>query len=135
MESSITRVIGRVAMGAALCAGLQLSAPGTAFAATSIEFELSGTFGEGVMVGYNGPDGGYAVDTVGLPWSTSFDYDGDGQSLVFSGSHPGDDPGSVTCRVKVNGRVAVSRTDNAPRTAGHGAVCHLIRSGSGYVGN
>ncbi|MUM19520.1 hypothetical protein FZI91_01185 [Mycobacterium sp. CBMA271] len=122
-------------MGAALCVGLQLLAPGTAFAATSIEFELSGTFGEGVMVSYNGPDGSFPVDTVGLPWSTAFDYDGDAQSLVFSGSHPGGDAGSVTCRVKVNGRVAVSRTNNSPKIAGTGAVCHLLRSGSTYVGN
>lgn len=131
----MTYVMGRVTAAVLLCAGLQLSAPGTALAATSIEFSLSGSFGDGVQVGYNGPDGGYAVDVVGLPWSTSFDYDGDARSLIFSGSHPGGDPGSVTCTVKVNGRVALSHTNNAPASAGKGAFCNLLRSGSTYVGN
>ena len=120
---------------AALGGGLVLVAPGTAFASVPIVFELSGTFGEGVVASYFGANDEPVVENVGLPWSTAFDYGGQARSLTFSGVHPGGDPGSVTCRVTVGGRTLVSHTNNAPASAGMGAVCNIVNLGSGYVGN
>jgi len=112
-----------------------MAASGTAWASVPIVFELTGTFTEGVMVSYFGAnDEPVTVPNVGLPWSTAFDYNGSSRSLTFTGAHPGGDPGSVTCRVLVNGRKIVTHTNNAPPVAGKGATCNMVNMGSGYVG-
>lgn len=111
-----------------------LTAPATAFASTPVAFELTGTFTEGVQVSYFGADDEPETAVVGLPWSTAYDYNGSAPSLSFSGVHPGGDPGSVTCRVSVGGRTVVSKTNNAPKSAGTGAWCNMVNVGSGYRG-
>lgn len=120
--------MGRLAAVVALGGGLVLAAPGTASASVPIVFELTGTFTDGVQVSYTGANDVPETDNVGLPWSTSFDYNGNARLLTFSGIHPGGDPGSVTCRVSVGGRQAVTQTNNAPASAGRGAVCHYVNS-------
>ncbi|BBZ10798.1 MmpS family transport accessory protein [Mycobacterium branderi] len=119
--------LGRLATAVALGGGLLLAAPGTASASVPVVFELTGTFTEGVLVSYTGAnDEPEVANNVGLPWSTAFDYDGSSRLLTFSGIHAGGDPGSVTCRLSVGGRQVVTQTNNAPRSAGTGAVCHYV---------
>ncbi|WP_116374956.1 hypothetical protein [Mycobacterium sp. MFM001] len=118
--------MSRLVVAVTLSGGLLLAASGTASASVPIVFELTGTFTEGVQVSYTGANDVPEVDNVGLPWSTSFDYDGNSRLLTFSGIHPGGDPGSVTCRVSVGGRQVVTQTNNAPASAGRGAVCHYV---------
>jgi len=131
----ISQEAGRMAAAIAIGGATVMASPGTASASTPIVFELTGTFGEGVIASYFGPNGEPIVDTVGLPWSVPFDYDGSARSLTFSGIHPGGDPGTVTCRVSVNGRTIVSHTNNVPAAAGVGALCNIVNLGRGYVGN
>lgn len=132
---SVARRTGRLAAVVALGGGLLVLTPGTASASIPIVFELTGTFTEGVVVSYFGADDEPEIDNnAGLPWSTAFDYNGNARSLSFAGVHPGPDPGSVTCRVSVNGRTIVSKTNNAPKSAGTGAHCNMVNLGSGYVG-
>ena len=119
----------------ALGGGLLAAAPGTAFASVPVVFELTGTFGDGVQVSYFGANDEPIVDVAGLPWSTSYDYDGSARSLTFTGIHSGGDPGSVTCRVSIGGRTIVTHTNNAPKSAGMGAYCNVVNLGSGYIGN
>ncbi len=127
--------MGRLTAAVALGGGLLLVAPATASASIPILFELTGTFTEGVYAGYFGADDQPELDTnAGLPWSAAYDYNGSARSLTFSGVHPGPDPGSVTCRVSVNGRQVVTHTNNAPKSAGTGAYCNIVNLGSGYVG-
>jgi hypothetical protein len=126
---SVARQAGRLSAAVALGGGLLLVAPGTASASVPIVFELTGTFGDGVLVSYTGANDEPEVDpNVGLPWSTSFDYNGSARLLTFSGIHQGPDPGSVTCRVSVGGRQVVTQTNNAPPSAGKGAVCHFVNN-------
>ena len=132
---SVARRLGTVAAAVALGGGLLLATPGTAFASVPVVFELTGTFGDGVQVSYFGANDEPLVEVAGLPWSTAFDYNGSACSLMFTGIHPGGDPGSVTCRVSVGGRTIVSHTNNAPKAAGTGAFCNIVNLGSGYVGN
>lgn len=133
--SAITHAV-RSAAAVTLGAGLLMAAPGSASAATPIVFELTGTFADGVVVSYIGAnDEPVAVTGVGLPWSTSYDYNGSARSLTFTGSHLGPDPGSVTCKVSIGGRAIVTHTNNAPKTAGTGATCNIVNLGSGYVSN
>ena len=133
--SSVARRAGRLAAVAALGGGLLVAAPGTAAAAVPVVFELSGTFGDGVQVSYFGANDEPIVVVAGLPWSTAYDYNGSARSLVFTGIHPGGDPGSVTCRVSIGGKTLVSHTNNAPKAAGTGAYCNVVDLGSGYRGN
>ncbi|MBS9532357.1 hypothetical protein KIH27_01995 [Mycobacterium sp. M1] len=132
---SITRRVRGLSAVAVLGVVAPLIAPAPAYAAIPIVFELTGTFTEGVLVSYIGADGQPEVTTVGLPWSTAFDYNGDARSLTFTGSHPGDAPGSITCRVSVNGRTIVSHTNNVPAPAVKGATCNIVNLGKGYIGN
>lgn len=118
---------------ALLTLGALTTAP--AHAAVPIVFELTGTFDEGVLVSYLGANGEPQVATVGLPWSTAFDYNGNARSLTFTGSHPGKGSGSVTCKVTVDGRTIVSHTDNVPAGNVTGATCNIVNLGSGYIGN
>jgi hypothetical protein len=127
--------VGRLATVAALGGAMLVVAPGSAFAAVPVVFELTGSFGDGVQVSYFGANDEPEVDVVGLPWSTAFDYGGSARSLTFTGIHPGGDPGSVTCRVSIGGRTIVSHTNNAPKSAGTGAYCNVVNLGSGYAAN
>lgn len=119
----------------AVAGALLLTTSGTASASVPIVFELTGTFGDGVQVSYFGANDEPIVDVAGLPWSTSYDYNGSAPSLTFTGIHPGGDPGSVTCKVSIGGRTVVSHTNNAPAAAGVGAYCNVVNLGSGYRGN
>jgi hypothetical protein len=127
--------LAATAAAALVGAGLLIATPGTASASVPIVFELTGTFGDGVQVAYFGSNDEPIVQLTGLPWSAAYDYNGSAPSLTFSGIHPGGDPGSVTCRVSLGGRTLVSRTNNAPKMAGTGAVCNIVNLGSGYRGN
>ena len=126
-----------VGLGAAIAigGGLLMATPGTAFASVPVVFELTGTFGDGVQVSYFGANDEPIVEVAGVPWSTAYDYNGSARSLTFTGIHPGADPGSVTCKVSINGKTIVSHTNNAPKAAGVGAYCNIVDLGSGYRGN
>ncbi|MCV7422451.1 hypothetical protein H7K45_18045 [Mycobacterium yunnanensis] len=126
-----TSLAAAVTLGAALL----LTAPGTASASVPVVFELTGTFADGVQVSYFGANDEPIVAVAGLPWSTAYDYDGSARSLVFTGIHPGGDPGTVTCKVSIGGKTLVSHTNNAPSAAGVGAYCNVVDLGSGYRGN
>jgi len=124
-----------LAAAVTLGAGLLLTAPGTASASVPVVFELTGTFPDGVQVSYFGANDEPIVAVAGLPWSMAYDYNGSARSLVFTGIHPGGDPGTVTCKVSIGGKTLVSHTDNAPKAAGVGAYCNVVDLGSGYRGN
>ncbi|MBB5167434.1 MmpS family transport accessory protein [Mycobacterium sp. AZCC_0083] len=132
---SVAGRLGRLAAVVALGGGLLLASPGTAFASTPIVFELTGSFGDGVQVSYFGANDEPIVEVAGLPWSAAYDYNGSAPSLTFTGIHPGPDPGTVTCRVSIDGRTIVSRSNNAPKAAGNGAYCNVVNLGKGYVAN
>jgi hypothetical protein len=133
--STLTRRAAGLAAAITLGSGLLLATPGTAFASVPVVFELTGTFGDGVQVSYFGANDEPIVEIAGLPWSTAYDYNGSARSLTFTGIHPGGDPGSVTCKVSINGKTIVSHTNNAPKPAGVGAYCNIVDLGSGYRGN
>jgi hypothetical protein len=133
--TSLARRTGSLAAATALGGALLLASPATAFASVPVVFELTGTFADGVQVSYFGANDEPEVVVAGLPWSTAYDYGGSAPSLTFTGIHPGGDPGSITCKVTIGGRVVVSHTNNAPKAAGVGAYCNVVNLGSGYRGN